>query len=353
MHLRSVSATLTVAAVLGTTVAACGEEEQAAAPTGGNGEATQTAEAPKPSIYCGPECQEALKLEANPADISCKVGLSWNSAKHPYGAQTTQKSPEFAKQHFPKMEMFVADGRGDGATQAGQVDEMLARGIDVLILSPADAKALAGVAKRARDEGVKVIAADREVDTEVDSYIGSDNVEAGAVVGEWLVEKFPEGAKVVELQGSLGASPTIDRHKGFHDAIKGSKVEVIAEQSADYDRAQGLKLMEDYLQRFGPGEIDAIFAHNDEMSIGALQAIKEAGREDEITVTGVDAEGPALELVEAGEYAATAAYPLTIAEHTIAAAKLCADEEIPERIKLESTLITEENVDQYKENPPQ
>ena len=348
MRLRTVGVALAAASLLGT-VAACGEESNGSS----GGSTAAKAEAPKPSLYCGAECQAALKLQANPADIDCKVGVSWNSAKHPYGAQTTQKTPQFAKQAFPNMEMFVTDGRGDGGTQAGQVDDLLARGIDVLILSPADAKALAGVAKRAQAEGVKVIASDREVDADVTTYIGSDNVEAGTVVGKWVAEKFPDGAKVAELQGSLGASPTVDRHKGFHDAIAGSSVQVIAENSADYDRAQGLKVMEDYLQRFGKGQIDVIFAHNDEMAIGAIQAIKEAGRQDEITVTGVDAQASALELVEKGDYAATAAYPLTVKEHTIAAAKLCADEEVPARVKLDSTLITKDNVAKYKPNPPQ
>jgi ribose transport system substrate-binding protein len=338
------------ACLLGGVVAGCGGDDSSG--DGGSGAANSSAKAPSPSIYCGTECQAALKLKASAADVKCKVGLSWNSAKHPYGAQTTQKTPEVAK-GFPGMEMFVTEGRGDPSTQAGQVEDLLARGIDVLILSPADAKALAGVAKRAEEEGVKVIASDRSVDTKVTTYIGSDNVEAGQVVGQWIVEKFPDGANVVELQGSLGASPTIDRHKGFEDAIAGKNIKIIANQSGDYDRAQGLKVMEDYLQRFGPGKIDAVFAHNDEMAIGAIQAIKEAGREDEIAVTGVDAQASGLELVETGEYDAAAAYPLTVNEHVLAAAKLCSDETVPERIKLDSTLITKENVAKYKENPPQ
>jgi ribose transport system substrate-binding protein len=345
MRLETVGAVLAAASLAGA-VAACGSE------SGSGGASTATVADVKPSIYCGTACAQQLKLKANPNDIDCKVGVSWNSAKHPYGAQTTQKTPQFAKQTFPNMKVFVTDGRGDGATQAGQVDDLLARGIDVLIVSPADAEALAGVVKRAEADGVKVIAADRQVDAPVSTYIGSDNVEAGAVVGKWVVQKFPNGAKVAELQGSLGASPTIDRHKGFHDAIAGSKVQVVAENSADYDRAQGLKVMEDYLQRFPKGQLDVVFAHNDEMALGAIQAIKEAGR-TEITVTGVDAEAPALKDVKRGDYAATAGYPLTYREHTIAAAKLCAGESVPSRIKLDSTLINKANVAKYLSNPPQ
>jgi ribose transport system substrate-binding protein len=349
MRLRTVGAVLAAASLAGA-VAACGSDSGSGSASSG-GSAVSAADV-KPSIYCGTQCQADLKLKANPNEIKCKVGVSWNSAKHPYGAQTTQKTAAFAKQTFPNMQVFVTDGRGDGATQAGQVDDLLARGIDVLIVSPADAKALAGVVKRAEADGVKVIASDRQVDAPVTTYIGSDNVEAGDVVGKWLAQKFPNGAKVAELQGSLGASPTIDRHKGFDEAIAGSPVKVIAGNSGDYDRAQGLKVMEDYLQRFPKGQLDAVFAHNDEMALGAIQAIKEAGR-TEITVTGVDGEGQALDLVKSGAYAATAGYPLTYREHTIAAAKLCAGESVPPRIKLDSTLITKENVAKYESNPPQ
>src|SRR4051794_31258961 len=345
MRLETVGAVLAAASLAGA-AAACGSD------SGSGGASPATVANVKPSIYCGTACAQQLKLKANPNEIDCKVGVSWNSARHPYGAQTTQKTPAFAKQTFPNMKVFVTDGRGDGATQAGQVDDLLARGIDVLIVSPADAKALAAVVKRAEADGVKVIASDRQVDAPASTYIGSDNVEAGEVVGKWVAKKFPNGAKVAELQGSLGASPTIDRDKGFREALAGTKVQIVANNSGDYDRAQGLKVMEDYLQRFPKGQLDVVFAHNDEMALGAIQAIKEAGR-TEITVTGVDGESPALDQVKAGGYAATAGYPLTYREHTIAAAKLCAGESVPSRIKLDSTLISKENVAKYESNPPQ
>ena len=308
---------------------------------------------PTPSIYCGAECTKALTLKADPASINCKVGLSWNSASHPYGARTTKETPEFAKQTFPNMQVIVADGRGDAGTQTGQVDDLIARGIKVLILSPADAKALVGAADRATKAGIKVIASDRTVATNVVTYIGSDNVEAGLVDGKYAVQALNGKGNVVELSGSLGASPTIDRAKGFRDGIAGSNIKIIGSSSGDYDRAKGLKVMEDFLQRFGKGQIDAIFAHNDEMAFGAIQAIKEAGRQSEIKVIGVDGEATALERIQAGEYAATAAYPLVVREHTIAAAMLCAGETLPPRIKLDSTLITKDNVAQFVGKSPQ
>ncbi|MGG6382286.1 substrate-binding domain-containing protein [Paenarthrobacter sp. NEAU-H11] len=306
-----------------------------------------------PSIYCGDTCQGQLELKADPAGIECKVGVSWSSASFPYGAKSTQQIPEFAKAFFPKMNVTVSDGRGDATNQSNQVSEMIAQGIKVLILSPQDANALAGVAKQATAAGIKVIAADRQVNAEVSTYIGSDNEEAGVVDGKAVAEALGGTGSVVELSGSLGASPTIARSAGFRKGIEGSKVEVIASQTANYDRATGLKVMEDLLQRFGTGKIQAVYAHNDQMAFGAIQAIKEAGREGEIKVFGIDGEAEALDLVKDGSYAATVGYPLVVKESTIAAAKLCAGEPVEPRIKLDSTLIDQTNVDQYLGKAPQ
>ena len=165
-RIRVAAGLVAVAAVL----AACGAGSSATAPAAGSATAVpaaSTAAFPLPpdasggatvSRFCTGECAKALALTADPAGIACKVGLSWNSAKHPYGAKTTTLTPEFAKASFPKMEVFVADGRGDAATQTGQVDDLIARGIDVLIISPADAAALAGAVDRATAAGIKVIA---------------------------------------------------------------------------------------------------------------------------------------------------------------------------------------------------
>jgi ribose transport system substrate-binding protein len=306
-----------------------------------------------PSIYCGDTCQGQLQLKADPAGIDCKVGVSWSSASFPYGAKSTQQIPEFAKAFFPKMNITVSDGRGDATNQSNQVSEMIAQGIKVLILSPQDANALAGVAKQATAAGIKVIAADRQVNAEVSTYIGSDNEEAGLVDGKAVAQTLGGTGSVVELSGSLGASPTIARAAGFRNGLSGSKVEIIASQTANYDRATGLKVMEDLLQRFGTGKIQGVYAHNDQMAFGAIQAIKEAGREGEIKVFGIDGEAEALDLVKDGSYAATVGYPLVVKESAIAAAKLCAGEPLDARIKLDSTLIDKTTVDQYLGKAPQ
>jgi ribose transport system substrate-binding protein len=306
----------------------------------------------EPSIYCGSECQQQLQLSAAPDSIDCSVGVSWSSASFPYGAKSTTQIPEFAKAFFPKMKVTVSDGRGDATTQADQVADMVAKGIKVLIISPQDATALAGAVDRAKAAGVSVISADRQVATDVSTYIGSDNVEAGLADGKAVVDALGGKGNVVELSGSLGASPTIDRAKGFRDGIAGSGIQIVASQTADYDRATGVKVTEDLLQRFPKGEIQALYAHNDQMAFGAAQAIKEQGR-TEIKIFSIDGEVNALQDVKDGVFAATVGYPLVVKESTLAAAKLCAGEPIDNRIKLDSTLIDKSNVDQYIGKAPQ
>jgi len=303
--------------------------------------------APVPSPYCTDECLAAVTLQADPLSIECTVGLSWNSAGHPFGANAISRSEDAAAEFFPNMTLITGEGQGDSLTQVSQIEDLLVQGIDVLIISPTDAAALTPVVEQAKEQGVQVIASDRNVNTDVATYIGADNVLAGEVAGTHISDLLGGEGKLVVLQGSLGASPTIDRQAGLLNTLADG-IEVLADQTANYDRAEGLVVMEDYLQRFGPGEIDAVFTHNDEMSLGAIQAIEEAGRADEIAVVGIDAQESALDAVEDGSYAATVVYAIPSPEHLLAAAKLCAGESLPERIVNAAVLVTADNVDDIR-----
>ena len=154
------------------------------------------------------------------------------------------------------------------------------------------------------EAGIPVITVDRSSNGgEVVSFIASDNMAGGMMAGEFIVEKLGGKGKVVELEGVSGTSAARERGEGFNKAIEGTDIEVVAKQTADFDRVKGLEVMENILQ--SQPEIDAVFAHNDEMALGALEAIKASGRE--IMVVGFDATDDAVAAVEAGEMAATVA----------------------------------------------
>jgi ribose transport system substrate-binding protein len=297
----------------------------------------------EPSIYCGDKCKQALQLQADPKSIEGSVALSWNSATHPYGAATLTKGRQLVQKFFPKMKLQTLDGRDDATVQTSQIEDAIAGGLDVLIISPLTVDALVPVVNRAKEKGVKVIAADRTINTEVDLYIGANSVESGRMAGRYFVERLKDGGKVAEIQGTLGASATLDRHKGFHDIIEGEPgIEIVASESADFTRAGGQKVMEQLIQ--ANPDINAVYAHNDEMALGAYQAVKEAGREGEMFVTGIDGADVAFQSIKAGQMAATVVYPVMSTECLIGAAKMIAGEELPDEILLETPLVTKENV---------
>jgi ribose transport system substrate-binding protein len=299
-------------------------------------------------LYCGTECQEALTLKASPDSIEGKVGLAIASTTFPYGVAIKNRSEEAAKRYFPNMELLVGDGQNDPVVQTRLVDDFIAKGIKVLLINAVEKDALVPAVKRAEAAGIKVIAFDRTVNTPVLTTIKADDFDLGFAAGKDLVARLNGKGNVVELQGSPSASPTIDRNKGFMEAIKEfPDIKVVASQNANYDQAQGLKVMEDMLQRFSKGKIDAVFTHADIMTLGAIQAIKSAGRESEIKVISIDGQQAAFDNISKGIMDSTAVYPVVVPMNILAAAKALAGEEMPEFIKLDAPVVTKENVSKY------
>jgi ribose transport system substrate-binding protein len=328
-------------AVLGVVVAGCGEASHK------GDEAFSALKGGEVSIYCEGACKEELTISEEQQKVKCKVGVSWSATSFAYGAAALERTREAAKD-FPNMEVFTTDGQGNAVTQSSQLEDMAAKGVEVIAISALDEKSLAPAVKKVESKGVKVIAVDRAVAAPVESYIGADNVEDGEVAGEYVAELVKGNGNVLLMQGSLGASPTIDRGKGFKKVMaENPGIKIIAEPSADYERSKGLSVMQDMLQRFGKGEIDAVFTENDEMSLGAIQAIEEAGRQDEIKVVGVDGQESAMQAIKAGKYAGTVVYPLPVPEDLNAAAIICSGGKLPARIKQAAPLVTQENVDKY------
>jgi ribose transport system substrate-binding protein len=316
---------------------------------GGTGSAQSGSGPAKPiewSSSCDKTCQSDLTLKGDPDKVECKVGISQNSLKHPYGVAQKAALEKAAKTSFPKMKVITTDGQGDAVTQSSQVQDLVTQNIDVLVITALDAKSLAPAVKAAVDAGVKVINHDRNVATPVTTYIGANSVEAGETAAKFMVDKLgSKGGNVVEIQGTLGASATIDRNKGMENVFKDHpNVKVIATQAADYQRGDAFTAMQDTLQRFKSGNIDAVFAQNDEMALGAIQAIKDAGREKEMFVTGFDGAENAFEAIKAGTEAATVVYPLNAPEAIAAAAKACLGEPLPKSVKLTGPLVTPDNV---------
>jgi ribose transport system substrate-binding protein len=193
---------------------------------------------------------------------------------------------------------------------------------------------------------------ERAVETPVTLHIGPKNYPIGVKVGEFLKDELGGKGNVVEIKGDPAVAPAVERNKGFRDAIAGGEIKVIAEQHADWDQEKALKFMEDTLQRFGPGQIQAVYAHNDNMAFGALKAIEAAGRADEgILIVGIDGENGAIRAVMDGRLAATFTYSTVAPEGVIAAHALAiaeAKDLLPlgaMTIEIPATLVTKDNAE--------
>ncbi|WP_309864953.1 ribose ABC transporter substrate-binding protein RbsB [Desmospora profundinema] len=249
-------------------------------------------------------CSAKSDLEGGkPQEKKVKIGLSISTLNNPFFV-TLKEGAEKAAQEAG-AELIIADAQDDTAKQANDVEDLIQKQVDILLINPTDSQAVASIIESANQAEIPVITVDREAEGgNVLSHIASDNVEGGKMAGEYILEQIENEGTIVELEGIPGTSAAHDRGKGFHEAIDREKgVQVVASQPANFDRAKGLSVMENILQ--SQKEITAIFAHNDEMALGAVQAIQAANQD--ILVVGFDATDDAVKAVKEGSLAATIA----------------------------------------------
>ena len=198
------------------------------------------------------------------------------------------------------------------------------------------AAGLTEAAKRALDEKVPVITLDRSVDVEVTQHIGADNKLIGKTAAEYVAKTIlgGEGGKVIEIQGTAGASATTDRHDEFVNWLTANdpKVEIVDSVVGDYKRENALTVMNDLLQTYGPGEVDVVYTHNDEMALGVVAALETADRLDEFKVVGIDGQNEAIQAIKDGEIVVTFTYDNAGKEACETAAKLLKGETVEKTV---------------------
>lgn len=201
--------------------------------------------------------------------------------------------------------LLVLDSQNDPAKELANVEDVLNKKIALLMINPTDSDAVRSAIKAANRKKVPVVTLDRGANGgKVVSHVASDNVLGGEMAGKLIVETLKGKGKVVELQGVPGTSAARDRGEGFNKALKAAGgIEIVASQAADFDRTKGLNVMENILQ--AQPDIDAVFAHNDEMALGAIKAIQASKRD--ILVVGFDGTGDGVKAVQDGSMLATVA----------------------------------------------
>lgn len=277
------------------------------------------------------------------------IGLSQPNVEHPYRVAGVKAAREWARMH-PEVELIVTDGRRDSAKQLADVEDLISRKVDIIVIAPNDAKALAPIGERAKRAGIPIVTFDRELavpEDQVAAHIGSDNVEMGRIAARYLARRLEGRGLIIHLEGTPGASATIDRKKGFEEEIgKYPGIKVVANLVGHYRRHEALQVMEDALTAHP--KIDAVYSHNDEMALGAIQALEARGRAKGVLVLGMDGSSVALEAIEKGRLTATVYYHHMFPEALELAMKVLKGERVPKRTMLETPLITLENLARYK-----
>ena len=288
-----------------------------------------------------------------------KIAFSAPGADHGWLAAITENAEEEAAQ-FDDVEFVLLEGTNDSAAQVSQVEQLMAEDPDVLIILPHEGGPLTPVALEAMEQGIPVVNVDREFSSEgaYRTWIGGDNYGIGVSAANYLAEQLDCQGNVVEIQGLAGISVTEQRTAGFADTIEqlcGDGITIVAQQPADFLPDLGLEVMETILQ--AQPEIDAVYTHDDDMAMGVVSAIENAGREDEMILTGAGGSRDAMERIqEGGLYAATFLYNPSMSASAVRVARLIAlgqgfeelaEPEVPSRIELPATTVTQENVENF------
>jgi ribose transport system substrate-binding protein len=283
-----------------------------------------------------------------PAGEKIVIGFSQATMNSTWRVAMVDGNKKYAAEHYPDVELIVTDAQNQANQQVNDVGSLMARGIKVLIISPVQAQPLTSVVKQVIAANIPVVTLDREVNTKVTCRIGAQNRPIGVAAGEFIIEKLQGAGNVIEIEGTVGASATTDRHEGFRDALKvAPRIRVVADRFCDYLKEPAMKFVREILQRFGPGQIQAIYAHDDAMALGAEQVVEAAGRLKEIAIVGIDGENSAFQAIKDGKLAATFTYPFCAPEGIQYAYNLAIGEQVPDNIILKSTRVDVSNVDQY------
>lgn len=240
-------------------------------------------------------------------------------------------------------ELIVLDSSNDAARELSNVEDALSRDVDVLLINPTDSDAVVSGVRTANAQDVPVITLDRSANGgNVVSHIASDNVAGGELAGEFIIEQLGGEGKVVQLEGVPGASATRNRGEGFMTAIEMMDgIELVATQPANFNRSEGLNVMENLLQAHQ--QIDAVFAQNDEMALGAQRALQASGLDD-VVLVGFDGTDDGIQAVNDGKMSATIAQqPARIGEFGVTAAdRLLKGESVEANVPVPLQLVTQE-----------
>ena len=254
------------------------------------------------SVFVGCSSSSNSSSPSEKSD-SKKIGMVVSTLNNPFFV--TLKDGAEAKAKELGYELLVVDSQNDSSKELSNVQDLLQKGVSTIILNPVDSDAAQSSVSQANNEKIPVITVDRKSNGgDVICHIASDNVKGGEMAGNFIKEQLGGKGNIAELQGTTGASATRDRGTGFHNIVDADKnLKVVSSQPADFDRQKGLTVTENMLQ--SNPDIQAIFAQNDEMALGAVKALSTSGKK--AIIVGFDGGDDAKKAVDSGEMTATVA----------------------------------------------
>ena len=275
------------------------------------------------------------------------IGFSQLRMNAPYRVAMVEQLEAEIKARNYNWELTVTDADDKSEKQISDVEDLMAKGCDVIVLCPNQAEPLTNIATDVYRSGIPIIISDRWViGDNFTAFVGGNSVYGSKQIGLDIAKKFDE-AKIVELMGNLGGSATLDRSAGLRQGIEGNPdLEIIVSLTGEFRRDIGMSVMEDILE--SQPEIDVVVAQNDNMALGALTAIESVGREDEILVYGYDGVVEIFDAIRQGRIEGTSLYPTGAAETVDLIEKILTDQPFEKYNKLPCPFVTIENVDEYE-----
>lgn len=274
-----------------------------------------------------------------------RVGMSLSTLNNPFFLQMRDGAQAEADE--AGVDLVVTDAQDDASQQADQIQNFISTGVAGIVINPVDSDAAGPPVGGANNADIPVVAADRGVNgADVETLVASDNVEGGRLAAREVAEAIGEEGRIAVLQGVPGTSASRERGSGFEEGIaEFPDIEVVAQQPADFDRSKGLDVMTNMLQ--GNGDIDAVFAENDEMALGAAAALSSRG--EEAVVIGFDGTPEGLEAVGEGVlHASVAQQPAELGRVALRNAIAAVEgESLEETVMVPVEVVTEENVEEF------
>lgn len=294
-------------------------------------------------------CNQSQKSEGGESgsDKKLVVGATMLSMQNEFIVNVSDEMETKAKELG--VELITVDAERSALKQVEQVESFIAQGVDAIIMNPCEVEAGSPAIKLAMDAKIPIINVNSETSAKPTAFVGSDDTESARIAMKYLAEKLGGKGNVLIMHGFIGQAAQIKRDNGAKEILKANPgIKLLAEQTGEWDRAKAMSLMENWIQSYGP-KINAVFAHNDEMGMGAVKALEAAGLKEKVIVISVDAIPDALQSVKKGALNATIFQNAQeqgskAIEIAVKAAK---KEKFEKEVLIPFQLVTKENVEQY------